>query len=67
MEKRHRVLTDLSRATLELKRWMDKNPPLDLLDEMYIENSIEMPRMAYASWKTHDASRRRSIRVPMKI
>ena len=51
MPKRHKTLVDLRRATLEVKKWIEKNPNLDLTEQMHIENSIEVLRIAYAAWR----------------
>ncbi|HKT35043.1 MAG TPA: hypothetical protein VJR03_09440 [Nitrospira sp.] len=57
MPKRNKVLTDLRRVTLEVKKWMEKNPQLDIMDQVFIENNIQMLHMTYASWKSRNTLR----------
>jgi hypothetical protein len=57
MPKRNKVLTDLRRATLEVKKWMEKNPELDIVDQVLIENNIQMLHMTYTSWKLRNTLR----------
>lgn len=57
MPKRNKILTDLRRATLEVKKWMDKNPRLDVMDQIFIENNIQMLHMTYSSWKSRNSPR----------
>jgi hypothetical protein len=57
MPKRSKILTDLRRATLEVKKWMEKNPQLDVMDQIFIENDIQMLQMTYASWKSRNTLR----------
>lgn len=57
MPKRPKALLNLRRATIEVTKWMEKNTELDMMDQLYLENSIEMLRMAYATWTTRKAKR----------
>ncbi len=58
MPKRNKVLTDLREEILDLKKWMEKDPPLDTMDQMLIENNIQMLQMTYTSWKARNSLRR---------
>lgn len=57
MPKRNKILTDLRRATLELKKWMEKNPQIDMMDQIFIENNIQMLQMTYTTWKSRNPLR----------
>jgi hypothetical protein len=52
-----KILSDLRRSTLELKAWMEKNPQLDLFDQMLIQNNIQMLKITYAAWKSRHGGR----------
>lgn len=58
MPKRNKILTDLREEILDLKKWMEKDPPLDTMDQMLIENNIQMLQMTYTSWKARNGLRR---------
>ena len=55
MLERTKALTDLRTAILELRQWMDKNPQIDLMDQVLIENNIQLLQMIYTTWKSRNA------------
>ena len=57
MPNRNKILTDLRRVTLELKKWMEKNPHIDMMDQIFIENNIQMLQMTYTTWKSRNPLR----------
>lgn len=48
-------LAHLRRAAIEMTKWMETNPELDLMDQILIENSIQMLQITYTNWKSRNA------------
>ena len=57
MPNQKKILSDLRRATLELRKWMEKNPQIDIMDQVFIENTIQMLQMTYTTWKSRNTMR----------
>jgi hypothetical protein len=52
MAQRNELLTDLGRVTQGLREWLEENPQIDIIDQLYIENHIALVRMSYSAWKS---------------
>jgi hypothetical protein len=48
-------LAHLRRAAIEMTKWMETDPELDLMDQILIENSIQMLQITYTNWKSRNA------------
>ena len=51
MSKAPTHVDDLRKAILDLSKRMEKDPKLDTMDQLAIENAIQMLQMICASWK----------------
>lgn len=60
MPNRTRLLPELGRLTMELKSWLEKDPQLDLTDQMFIENHLHVLHLSYATWKVRVPDRETS-------
>jgi hypothetical protein len=58
MSQRQELLTDLGKVTQGLKTWLERNPQIDMIDQLYIENHIQLVRMTYAAWKAKQPENR---------
>jgi len=52
MLQRNELLTNLGRVTQGLRKWLEENPQIDMIDQLYIENHLELVRMSYSAWKS---------------
>ena len=52
MAQREQIFTDLGKLTQDLKTWLEQNPQVDMIDQLYIENHIELIRFTYSAWKS---------------
>ncbi|BCA54506.1 hypothetical protein W02_16460 [Nitrospira sp. KM1] len=56
MHNLNNVLTDLRKDALELRKWMEDNPKgnIDVMDQVFIENTIQFLQITYATWKSRN-------------
>jgi len=52
MSQRQKLLSDLGKVAQDLKTWLHENPKMDMIDQLYIENHIELIRFSYSAWKS---------------
>ncbi|HEY6085625.1 MAG TPA: hypothetical protein VIU63_09535 [Nitrospira sp.] len=51
MPKRKRILSDYARGILALAEWLEDNPQIDMVDQVFIENHLYVAQSAYGAWK----------------
>ena len=64
MPKRQQILADLRKVTQELKSWLDGDPQIELTDQSYIENHLQIAHMSYAAWKTRQVGAKPGAKTP---
>jgi hypothetical protein len=52
MPNRSELLTELGRVTQKFKKWLDQDPKIDIMDQIYIDNHLEMLQFSYGTWKS---------------
>lgn len=51
MGKADATLSQFGKHALALTEWLEHNPELGLVDQIFIENHIHVLRLAYTAWK----------------
>ena len=49
------VLSNFGKSTIALSDLLGQNPPLGLIEQIFIENHIHILHMAYNTWKLRQA------------
>ena len=52
MPNRRELLTELGMVTQKFKKWLDQDPKIDIMDQIYIDNHLEMLQFRYGTWKS---------------
>ncbi len=50
-----KTLSQFGKCTLALAEWLEKDPALDIGEQLFIENHISILRLAHAAWKRHES------------
>ena len=61
MPKRKRILADYARCVLALAEWLEENPQIDMVDQVFIENHLYVGQSAYGAWKHRSAHKEKQI------
>ena len=52
-----RNLSDFGKSTIALAKWLEKDPALGVIDQVFIENHFHIIQSAYSSWKRRHLSK----------
>ncbi|BFU94430.1 MAG: protein of unknown function [Nitrospira sp.] len=58
MPKRHKSMSEFAHSTLSLTEFLEEDPDLDIVEQIFIENHIYVVRSAYGAWKRRHPSER---------
>lgn len=58
MSKLDHALSEFGKCTLALAEWLEEDPPLDMVEQIFIENHIHVLRLAYGAWKRRESTKR---------
>ncbi len=56
MPKRDSELIEFGKCAQALAKWLDKGLTLDIVDQIWLENHLELIQMAYSAWKRRHAA-----------
>lgn len=56
MPKRHKSMSEFAHSTLSLTEFLEEDPELDIVEQIFIENHIYVVRSAYGAWKRRHPS-----------
>jgi len=54
-----KIMSELGKLTQDMTKWLEHDPKLDMVDQLFIENHLQMVQMAYARWKSRQAHTKR--------
>ena len=46
-----RSLSDFGKSTIALAKWLEQDPALGVIEQVFIENHFHIIQSAYSSWK----------------
>ncbi len=52
------TLSEFGKCTLALAERLEEDPPLDMVEQIFIENHIYVLQMAYGAWKRRESNKR---------
>ena len=52
------TLSEFGKCTLALAEWLEKDPALDIGEQLFIENHISILQLVHATWKRHESNKR---------
>jgi len=58
----HKIMFEFGELIQEMTKWLEHDPKLDLVDQLFIENHLQVARMAYAGWKSRHIKQNKSRR-----
>ena len=47
-----KIMFEFGKLIQDMTKWLEHDPKLDLVDQLFIENHLQVVRMAYAGWKS---------------
>ena len=54
MSKLDDTLLEFGKCTLALTEMLEENPPLDMVEQLFIENHLHVLQLAYGAWKRRE-------------
>ena len=51
MKRPYPHLSEFAKHALALTKFLEENPPLDIVEQIFIENHLHVLRMGYSAWK----------------
>jgi hypothetical protein len=45
-------MSEFGKHILDMIKWLEQDPKLDMVDQLLIENHLQVLQMAYAGWKS---------------
>lgn len=58
----HKIMFEFGKLIQDMTKWLEHDPKLDLVDQLFIENRLQVVRMAYAGWKSRHIKQNESRR-----
>jgi hypothetical protein len=46
-----KILSEFGRCAQDVSALLERNPQLDLVEQVYIENQLQLVRSAYGAWR----------------
>lgn len=59
MSKPETVFTDFGKASLSLAEFLEHDPKLDMVEQIFIENHMHVIGLAFGAWKRRNLSKQR--------
>ena len=53
-----KIMSEFGKHIQDMTKWLEHDPKLDLVDQLFIENHIQVVQMAYAAWKSRQVYKR---------
>ncbi|HKE60850.1 MAG TPA: hypothetical protein VKB33_00165 [Nitrospira sp.] len=57
-----KIMFEFGKLIQDMTKWLEHDPKLDLVDQLFIENHLQVVRMAYAGWKSRHIKQNESRR-----
>ena len=51
MSKPNSTLSEFGKCVLALAEWLEQDPPLDMVEQVFIENHVHVLRLSFGAWK----------------
>jgi hypothetical protein len=51
MPKQSKTLSEFAQSILALTEFLEEDPDMDMVEQIFIENHIHVVRLAYGAWK----------------
>jgi len=53
-----KIMSEFGKLIHDMTKWLDHDPKLDMVDQLFIENHLQVVQMAYAGWKSRQGKKK---------
>jgi hypothetical protein len=53
-----KIMSEFGKLIQDMTKWLDHDSKLDMVDQLFIENHLQVVQMAYAGWKSHQRKKK---------